>query len=101
MTGEALLEVSAQGPEEVPFEKTAVREFAAPLRLAGTYVVHALLDGVGLSGAPLCHALPENPAPIRLTFTILQNDQVVLLSIAACTSWRIACFLPAQSPVRG
>ena len=48
--GVALVEVSAKGPEEVPFEKVSAREFAAPLRAAGTYVVQALLDGVSLTG---------------------------------------------------
>ena len=48
--GEALIEVSAEGPEQVGFEKVAAREFAAPLRLAGSYVVHAFLEGVTLSG---------------------------------------------------
>ena len=51
------MEVTALGPEEVPFEKLAAREFAAPLRLAGTYVVQASLDGVLLPGEPYTHAL--------------------------------------------
>ena len=48
--GEALIEVSAEGPEQVSFEKVAAREFAAPLRLAGSYVMHASFDGVTLPG---------------------------------------------------
>ena len=51
------MEVTALGPEVVPFEKLGAREFAAPLRLAGTYVVQASLDGVLLPGAPNTHAL--------------------------------------------
>ena len=42
--------MSAEGPEQVSFEKVAAREFAAPLRLAGSYVMHASLDGVALPG---------------------------------------------------
>lgn len=48
--GEALIEVSAEGPEQVSFEKVAAREFAAPLRLAGSYVMHASFYGVTLPG---------------------------------------------------
>ena len=52
--GEALLEVSARGPEKVPFEKVGSREYAAPLRLAGTYIVHASLDGIIIAGEAQC-----------------------------------------------
>ncbi len=51
-SAETLLEVTALGPEEVQFEKLAAREFAALLRLAGTYVVQASLEGVLLPGEP-------------------------------------------------
>ena len=54
---ETLVEVTALGPEEVPFEKLAAREFATPLRLAGTYVVQASLDGMLLPGEPHTHAM--------------------------------------------
>ena len=56
--GEALIEVSAEGPEQVGFEKVAAREFAAPLRLAGSYVVHVSLDGVKLPGKDILDYSP-------------------------------------------
>lgn len=45
-----MVEVSAKGPEEVAFEKVAAHDFAAPLRLAGTYVIQASLEGAILPG---------------------------------------------------
>ena len=66
--GEALIEVSAEGPEQVGFEKVAAREFAAPLRLAGSYVVHASLDGVTLPGKDFLAC-----SPLQATGIGLQN----------------------------
>ena len=66
-----MLDVRAEGPEEVPFEKVGAREFAMPLRLAGTYILHASLDGISLSGECLCNASCRAhllPAPVRADF---------------------------------
>ena len=56
-----MLEVRAEGPEAVPFEKVGAREFAMPLRLAGTYVVHASLGGISLTGERACSAFLRMP----------------------------------------
>lgn len=79
--GEAALDVCAEGPEEVPFEKTAAREFAAPLRLAGTYVVHASLGGIGLTGEPLCFRIGRAHPLLKGSLdAVLQAHAVCLLS---------------------
>ncbi len=78
--GDAALQVSAEGPEEVPFEKTAVREFAAPLRLAGTYVVHASLGGVSLTGKLLCPCVARAPHLLRCSLNAMLHAHRVCLS---------------------
>ncbi len=66
-----MLDVSAEGPDQVPFEKTAAREFAAPLRLAGSYVVHASLDNVSLTGK---HPCPSIRAASGLSATFIEGS---------------------------
>ena len=103
--GEALLEVSATGPEEVPFEKVAARDFAAPLRLAGTYVVHAMLAGVPLAGRRPCNALHQHFIPARGAKLISKHTSDYACCMPSedshlpqCCSQKSSCTLDASVP---